>query len=120
LLQLPCSGFAQLMRSDTADRQEPSEAIKTKTNRQKIEKLKEQMRRLERPKVEMLAAPNQQISLTDPDARSMATGRGSGIVGYNVAAQAQPQRMPAAIKAISSNSRQNAPCPSVRVLLNGR
>jgi hypothetical protein len=33
----------------------------------------------------MLAFPDQQISLTDPDSRSMATsGRGSGIVGYNV------------------------------------
>jgi diguanylate cyclase (GGDEF)-like protein len=33
----------------------------------------------------MLASPDQQISLTDPDARSMATsGRGSGVVGYNV------------------------------------
>jgi hypothetical protein len=43
------------------------------------------MRRLERLKVEMLATPDQQISLTDPDARSMATsGRGSGVVGYNV------------------------------------
>jgi hypothetical protein len=43
------------------------------------------MRRLESLKVEMLATPDQQISLTDPDARSMATsGRGSGIVGYNV------------------------------------
>ena len=51
----------------------------------KIETLKEQMRRLELLKVEMLAIPDQQISLTDPDARSMATsGRGSGIVGYNV------------------------------------
>ena len=41
------------------------------------------MRRLEILKVEMLAAPDQQISLTDPDARSMATsGRGSGVVGY--------------------------------------
>src|SRR4029077_370588 len=31
------------------------------------------------------AAPDQQVSLTDPDARSMATsGRGSGVVGYNV------------------------------------
>jgi len=30
-------------------------------------------------------APDQQISLTDPDARSMATnGKGTGIVGYNV------------------------------------
>jgi hypothetical protein len=43
------------------------------------------MRRLELLKVEMLATPDQQISLTDPDARSMATsGRGSGGVGYNV------------------------------------
>jgi hypothetical protein len=33
----------------------------------------------------MLAASDQQISLTDPDSRSMATsGRGSGVVGYNV------------------------------------
>jgi transposase len=33
----------------------------------------------------MLASPDQQISLTDPDGRSMATsGRGSGVVGYNV------------------------------------
>ena len=43
------------------------------------------MQGLERLKVEMLATPDQQISLTDPDARSMATsGRGSGVVGYNV------------------------------------
>ena len=35
----------------------------------------------------MLGEPDQQISLTDPDARSMATsGRGSGVVGYNVQA----------------------------------
>ena len=33
----------------------------------------------------MLASPDRQISLTDPDSRSMATsGRGSGVVGYNV------------------------------------
>ncbi len=32
-------------------------------------------------------APDQQVSLTDPDARSMATsGRGTGMVGYNVQA----------------------------------
>src|SRR5271168_3873536 len=76
-----------LSQLDTADRQDPSEALTTKTNRlkEKIETLKQQMRRLERLKVEMLATPDQQISLTDPDARSMATsGRGSGVVGYNV------------------------------------
>jgi gas vesicle protein len=75
-----------LQQLDTADRQEPSEALKTTTSRlkEKIEKLKEQMRRLEILKVQMLATPDQQISLTDPDARSMATsGRGSGVVGYN-------------------------------------
>jgi hypothetical protein len=33
----------------------------------------------------MLQTEDKQISLTDPDARSMATsGRGSGVVGYNV------------------------------------
>ena len=33
----------------------------------------------------MLASPDQQISLTDPASHSMATsGRGSGVVGYNV------------------------------------
>ena len=76
-----------LQQLDTADRQEPSEALKTKTSRlkEKIEKLKEQMQHLARLRVQMLATPDQQISLTDPDARSMATsGRGSGVVGYNV------------------------------------
>src|SRR5882757_6537495 len=76
-----------LQQLDTADRQEPSEALKTKTSRlkEKIAKLKEQMQRLEVLKVQVLTTPDQQISLTDPDSRSMATsGRGSGVVGYNV------------------------------------
>jgi len=71
---------------DIADRQEPSEARTTKTTRlkEKIAKLKEEMQRLHGLKAKMLAAPDQQISLTDPDSRSMATsGRGSGVVGYN-------------------------------------
>src|SRR6266404_5847770 len=87
MAQIEESVTRYLQQLDSADRQEPSEALTTKTNRlkEKIETLKEQMRRLELLKVEMLAAPDQQISLTDPDARSMATsGRGSGIVGYNV------------------------------------
>ena len=43
------------------------------------------MQRLKKFEIRMLEAPDQQISLTDPDARSMATsGRGSGMVGYNV------------------------------------
>jgi transposase len=87
MAQIEESVARYLQQLDTADRQEPSEALKTKTSRlkEKIEKLKEQMQRLEILKVKMLATPDQQISLTDPDARSMATsGRGSGVVGYNV------------------------------------
>src|SRR4029077_4353720 len=53
--------------------------------KEKIAKLKEEMQRLKALDVQMLATPDHQISLTDPDARSMATsGRGSGVVGYNV------------------------------------
>src|SRR5437879_1505611 len=53
--------------------------------KEKIAKLKEEMQRLRALEARMLATPDQQISLTDPDARSMATsGRGSGVVGYNV------------------------------------
>ena len=87
MAQIEESVARYLQQLDSADRQEPSEALKTKTSRlkEKIAKLKEQMQRLEKLRVQMLAAPDQQISLTDPDARSMATsGRGSGVVGYNV------------------------------------
>ena len=87
MAQIEESVARYLQQLDTADRQEPSEALKTKTSglKEKIEKLKAQMRRLAVLEVDMLATPDQQISLTDPDARSMATsGRGSGVVGYNV------------------------------------
>src|SRR5258705_5257463 len=87
MAQIEQSVARYLQQLDTADRQEPSEALKTKTSRlkEKIEKLKEQMQRLKVLNVTMLATPDQPISLTDPDSRSMATsGRGSGVVGYNV------------------------------------
>jgi transposase len=87
MAQIEESVARYLQQLDTADRQEPSEALKTKTSRlkEKIEKLKDEMQRLHGLKARMLATPDQQISLTDPDARSMATsGRGSGVVGYNV------------------------------------
>jgi transposase len=89
MAQIEESVARYLHQLDTADRQEPSEALKTKTTRlkEKIAKLKEEMQRLHALKAQMLATPDQQISLTDPDARSMATsGRGSGVVGYNVQA----------------------------------
>jgi Transposase DDE domain len=85
--QIEDSVARYLQQLDTADRQEPSDAIATKTTRlkEKIAKLGEEMKRLAAIEAQMLAAPDQQVSLTDPDARSMATsGRGSGVVGYNV------------------------------------
>jgi len=78
-----------LHQLDSADRQEPSVARRTKTVqlKEKMATLKREMRRLKELEARMEAAPGQQVSLTDPDARSMATsGRGSGMVGYNVQA----------------------------------
>src|SRR5260221_1325205 len=52
---------------------------------EKIAKLEDEMRRLAGIEAQMLESSDQQVSLTDPDSRSMATsGRGSGVVGYNV------------------------------------
>jgi transposase len=68
----------------SADRQEASED-KSQRLEDKITRLKQEMARLKNLEVRMLEAPDQQLSLTDPDARSMATsGRGTGLVGYNV------------------------------------
>jgi transposase len=53
--------------------------------KEKLETVKAQMQRLNDIGEQMRHAPDGQISLTDPDARSMATGgRGTGMVGYNV------------------------------------
>src|SRR5690349_8031751 len=85
--QLEKSVARYLAQLDTADLQEPSEELAAKTAhlKEKLVKLESEMQRLAALEALMLASPDQQISLTDPDARSMATsGRGSGVVGYNV------------------------------------
>lgn len=87
LAQIEESVARYLSQLDTADLQEPSEALAIKTAhlKEKLAKLASELERLKAIEKEMLASPDQQISLTDPDARSMATsGRGSGVVGYNV------------------------------------
>ena len=87
MAQIEESVARYLQQLDTADRQEPSEALKAKVDRlkEKVAKLREQVQYLRAVEARMLATPDQQISLTDPDSRSMATsGRGSGVVGYNV------------------------------------
>ncbi len=65
-----------------ADQNEPA-ADDAKTLQDKVAKLREEMARLKKLEVRMLEAPDKQLSLTDPDARSM-TSRGTGMVGYNV------------------------------------
>ena len=73
-----------LSSMDTADRAEPEVAALKKGRLQdKIEALKQQMERLKAIETQMNASPAKQVSLTDPDARSM-NNREGGIVGYNV------------------------------------
>src|SRR5258705_1375786 len=75
LAQIEESVARYLSQLDTADRQEPSEALAAKTAhlKEKIAKLASEVERLKAIEKEMLASPDQQISLTDPDSRSMAT-----------------------------------------------
>ncbi len=69
---------------DTADRQEPVIAqAKTERLHGKVAALKTKMQELKEIEARLNETPDKQISLTDPDARSMMT-RGTGIVGYNV------------------------------------
>ena len=85
--QLEESVSRYLGQLDTADRQDPSETMTLKKVRikEKLEKLKTEMDKLAAIEKQVLASPDRQLSLTDPDSRSMATsGCGSGVVGYNV------------------------------------
>src|SRR6267378_3763733 len=77
----------KIQRRQNAAGEEPSETVLlTKTRlREKLAKLEEEVKRLAAIEKALLASPDKQISLTDPDCRSMATsGRGSGMVAYNV------------------------------------
>jgi len=97
LAQIEESVARYLSQLDTADLQEPSEALAVRTGhlKEKLAKLASESQRLKAIEKEMLASPNQQISLTDPDSRSMATsGRGSGVVGYNVQVAVDTQISP--------------------------
>jgi len=84
--QVDASIARYLATLDRADREE-SDVTEAKASRlkDKIAGLRRQMQFLKEMERQVEAAPDQQVSLTDPDARSMATsGRGTGIVGYNV------------------------------------
>jgi len=86
LQQLDDSVQRYLTELDRADR-DPSlvPAARVEHLKGKLAAVKEQMQKLREIEQQLGAAPDEQVSLTDPDARSMATsGRGTGIVGYNV------------------------------------
>jgi transposase len=71
---------------DRADR-EPTAVSEAQVSglKDKIARIRAQVAQLNAIGRQMQQAPDGQVSLTDPDARSMATsGRGTGIVGYNV------------------------------------
>jgi len=69
---------------DAADRQEPTATEPSAVRpEEKIAKLKTQMKELQAIEIQLNESPDKQVSLTDPDSRSMMT-RGTGIVGYNV------------------------------------
>src|SRR5437016_6858977 len=84
--QVDASIARYLAALDRADREEGDVAeAKSGRLKEKIAGLRRQMQALRAMERTVRDAPDQQVSLTDPDARSMATsGRGTGVVGYNV------------------------------------
>ena len=82
LAEVDASIERYLQQLASADQQEPAEG-KTRSLEDKIAALRKEMARLKKLEARRLEAPGKQISLTDPDARSM-NSRGSGVVGYNV------------------------------------
>jgi hypothetical protein len=84
--QIEASIARYLSALDTADLEDaattPNKSAKLT---EKIAALKKRMEQLKEIETLVEATPDKQISLTDPDARSMATsGKGTGVVGYNV------------------------------------
>ena len=83
------AGIARYLAAlDTADRQEDEVAqVRAVRITERLTALRARMRELQAMEAVVEAAPDRQVSLTDPDARAMATtGKGTGLVGYNVQA----------------------------------
>lgn len=84
--QLEASIARYLAELDRADR-DPALVPEARVHhlKEKLQTVNTQIQRLNEMGGHLRDAPDGQISLTDPDARSMATsGRGTGMVGYNV------------------------------------
>ncbi len=84
---LEASANRYLEEMARTDRKEQSEVQigKIERMREKLVRVRQEVQRLEGIGKRLKDTPDGQISLTDPDARSMATrGKGTGLVGYNV------------------------------------
>ena len=92
LQQLDDSVQRYLIELDRADR-DPSLVPEARVQhlKEKLVTVQAQVSKLQQIGEQLEQAPDEQVSLTDPDARSMATsGRGTGIVGYNVQTAVDP------------------------------
>jgi transposase len=85
LEQIEASIERYLSELDTADRQPSTPEIKVNRLKDKVGRLKQEIERMKAIEARLAKAEDTQISLTDPDARSMqGTGKATGTVGYNV------------------------------------
>ncbi|MEO0385571.1 MAG: IS1182 family transposase [Pseudomonadota bacterium] len=80
------AGIARYLQSlDVADMQEGDLAeAKAERLREKIATMKAKLSQLRQREVQVEQSPDHQVSLTDLDARAMATSMKTGMVGYNV------------------------------------
>lgn len=87
ITHLEQSAARYLEEMDRTDRREQSERKLRKIERlkEKLSRIRQEVQRLQGIATQLKETPDGQISLTDPDARSMATyGKGTGLVGYHV------------------------------------
>jgi Transposase DDE domain/Transposase domain (DUF772) len=85
LEQIEASIERYLSQLEIADRQAEAPELKRTHLKNKIGRLKQEIERMKAVGAELGKAEDMQISLTDPDARSMqGTGKATGTVGYNV------------------------------------
>lgn len=74
-----------LTKLDAADAEEPElREVTVEELREKIASMEAQMDELKAREAEVEAHPDKQVSVTDPDSRSMAKPGGGSVVGYNV------------------------------------
>jgi transposase len=92
LEQLEASIERYLAELDTADRQPSTPEIKIGRLKDKVSRLKQEIERMNAIGAQLEKSEDTQISLTDPDARSMqGTGKATGTVGYNVQCAVEAQ-----------------------------